>query len=68
MTCCCGKKSCEFVVILPWWPLTEPSKKITDVFKQHGGTPLDTPVFELKEILSGSMATQAGYNRGRKPG
>lgn len=28
------------------------SKTITDVFKRHGGTPLDTPVFELKEILS----------------
>ncbi|KAG6007325.1 hypothetical protein E4U21_006136 [Claviceps maximensis] len=28
-------------------------KMITDVFKKHGGTPLDTPVFELKEILSG---------------
>ncbi|KAG6114737.1 hypothetical protein E4U14_001297 [Claviceps sp. LM454 group G7] len=28
-------------------------KMITDVFKRHGGTPLDTPVFELKEILSG---------------
>ncbi|KAK2590634.1 Cytoplasmic and mitochondrial histidine tRNA synthetase [Conoideocrella luteorostrata] len=27
-------------------------KTITDVFKRHGGTPLDTPVFELKEILS----------------
>ena len=27
---------------------------ITDVFKKHGGTPLDTPVFELKEILAGS--------------
>ncbi|KHN99810.1 histidyl-tRNA synthetase [Metarhizium album ARSEF 1941] len=26
---------------------------ITDVFKRHGGTPLDTPVFELKEILAG---------------
>ncbi|PHH67680.1 hypothetical protein CDD82_1223 [Ophiocordyceps australis] len=26
---------------------------ITDIFKRHGGTPLDTPVFELKEILSG---------------
>lgn len=23
------------------------------VFKRHGGTPLDTPVFELKEILAG---------------
>ncbi|KKK19991.1 hypothetical protein AOCH_001123 [Aspergillus ochraceoroseus] len=28
-------------------------KAITDVFKRHGGTPLDTPVFELKEILAG---------------
>ncbi|KAG8408106.1 Cytoplasmic and mitochondrial histidine tRNA synthetase [Metarhizium acridum] len=28
-------------------------KMITDVFKKHGGTPLDTPVFELKEILAG---------------
>ncbi|KAM4058950.1 histidyl-tRNA synthetase domain-containing protein [Hirsutella rhossiliensis] len=28
-------------------------KSITDVFKRHGGTPLDTPVFELKEILAG---------------
>ncbi|PFH56345.1 hypothetical protein XA68_16697 [Ophiocordyceps unilateralis] len=28
-------------------------KTITDVFKRHGGTPLDTPVFELKEILAG---------------
>ncbi|KAG6036655.1 hypothetical protein E4U41_005579 [Claviceps citrina] len=28
-------------------------KMIADVFKRHGGTPLDTPVFELKEILSG---------------
>ncbi|KAL4867579.1 hypothetical protein BDV12DRAFT_119375 [Aspergillus spectabilis] len=26
---------------------------ITAVFKRHGGTQLDTPVFELKEILSG---------------
>ncbi|KAL4957725.1 hypothetical protein BDW69DRAFT_180371 [Aspergillus filifer] len=26
---------------------------ITEVFKRHGGTQLDTPVFELKEILSG---------------
>lgn len=26
---------------------------ITEVFKRHGGTNLDTPVFELKEILSG---------------
>ncbi|KND92408.1 Histidine--tRNA ligase, mitochondrial [Tolypocladium ophioglossoides CBS 100239] len=28
-------------------------KTITDIFKRHGGTPLDTPVFELKEILTG---------------
>ncbi|GAB0138475.1 hypothetical protein EsDP_00006710 [Epichloe bromicola] len=27
-------------------------KTITDVFKRHGGIPLDTPVFEIKEILS----------------
>ncbi|KAK2771714.1 Cytoplasmic and mitochondrial histidine tRNA synthetase [Emmonsiellopsis sp. PD_33] len=26
---------------------------ITDVFKRHGGTSLDTPVFELREILAG---------------
>ncbi|KAK5141062.1 hypothetical protein BJ546DRAFT_1062319 [Cryomyces antarcticus] len=26
---------------------------ITDVFKRHGATTIDTPVFELKEILSG---------------
>ena len=25
---------------------------MTDVFKRHGGNPLDTPVFELKEILA----------------
>ncbi|KAK3689419.1 histidyl-tRNA synthetase precursor [Podospora appendiculata] len=28
-------------------------KTISDVFKRHGGTPLDTPVFEMKEILAG---------------
>ncbi|GAO18955.1 hypothetical protein UVI_02059360 [Ustilaginoidea virens] len=33
-------------------------KMITDVFKKHGGTPLDTPVFELKEILSGSESAE----------
>ncbi|ODM90408.1 Histidine--tRNA ligase, cytoplasmic [Orchesella cincta] len=27
--------------------------KITDVFKRHGATQLDTPVFELKDILTG---------------
>ncbi|KAI4860304.1 histidyl-tRNA synthetase [Hypoxylon rubiginosum] len=26
---------------------------VSKVFKLHGGTPLDTPVFELREILSG---------------
>ncbi|KAK1149421.1 Cytoplasmic and mitochondrial histidine tRNA synthetase [Aspergillus melleus] len=26
---------------------------VADVFKRHGGTALDTPVFELKEILAG---------------
>jgi histidyl-tRNA synthetase len=28
-------------------------RKITDVFEGHGGVTIDTPVFELKEILSG---------------
>ncbi|KAM7193964.1 histidyl-tRNA synthetase [Rhypophila sp. PSN 637] len=28
-------------------------KTLNDIFKRHGGTPLDTPVFELKEILAG---------------
>ncbi|KAH7079244.1 hypothetical protein BKA63DRAFT_261937 [Paraphoma chrysanthemicola] len=28
-------------------------EKVTSVFKRHGATTLDTPVFELKEILSG---------------
>lgn len=27
--------------------------KITEVFKRHGGVTIDTPVFELKEILAG---------------
>jgi histidyl-tRNA synthetase len=26
---------------------------ITEVFEKHGGVTIDTPVFELKEILSG---------------
>ena len=26
---------------------------ITSVFKRHGGMALDTPVFELKEVLTG---------------
>jgi histidyl-tRNA synthetase len=29
-------------------------KTITDVFKRHGGITIDTPVFELKEILAGT--------------
>ncbi|KAL1964344.1 hypothetical protein VTN77DRAFT_7029 [Rasamsonia byssochlamydoides] len=28
-------------------------RTITEVFKRHGGTALDTPVFELREILAG---------------
>ncbi|KAK4050173.1 Cytoplasmic and mitochondrial histidine tRNA synthetase [Microbotryomycetes sp. JL201] len=28
-------------------------RKITDVFEKHGAVTIDTPVFELKEILSG---------------
>ena len=28
-------------------------KIITGVFKRHGGMALDTPVFELKEVLTG---------------
>jgi histidyl-tRNA synthetase len=28
-------------------------RTITDVFKRHGGITIDTPVFELKEILAG---------------
>lgn len=28
------------------------SQTITDVLKRHGGIPLDTPVFELRDILS----------------
>nr|RBQ87725.1 hypothetical protein FVER53263_01700 [Fusarium verticillioides] len=26
---------------------------ISDVFKRHGGVPLDTPVFELRDVLAG---------------
>ncbi|KAI2614956.1 histidyl-tRNA synthetase [Hypoxylon sp. NC1633] len=32
---------------------------ISNVFKLHGGTPLDTPVFELKEILAGKYGEDA---------
>jgi histidyl-tRNA synthetase len=27
---------------------------MSDVFRRHGGVTLETPVFELKEILTGS--------------
>jgi histidyl-tRNA synthetase len=30
-----------------------------DVFKRHGGVGLETPVFELKDILTGSKARSA---------
>ncbi|KAI1099296.1 histidyl-tRNA synthetase [Jackrogersella minutella] len=32
---------------------------ISNIFKLHGGTPLDTPVFELKEILAGKYGEDA---------
>ncbi|KAI0172674.1 histidyl-tRNA synthetase [Hypoxylon sp. FL1284] len=32
---------------------------ISNIFKLHGGTPLDTPVFELREILSGKYGEDA---------
>ncbi|KAI1472495.1 histidyl-tRNA synthetase [Daldinia caldariorum] len=32
---------------------------ISNIFKLHGGTPLDTPVFELKEILAGKYGEEA---------
>lgn len=32
---------------------------VGDVFRRHGGTPLDTPVFELKEILAGKYGEDA---------
>ncbi|KAI0897279.1 histidyl-tRNA synthetase [Annulohypoxylon nitens] len=31
---------------------------ITNIFKLHGGTPLDTPVFELREILAGKYGEE----------
>ncbi|GAO15392.1 hypothetical protein UVI_02010550 [Ustilaginoidea virens] len=34
-------------------------KTIADVFQRHGGTPLDTPVFELTEILAGKYGEDA---------
>ncbi|OAA57570.1 histidyl-tRNA mitochondrial precursor [Niveomyces insectorum RCEF 264] len=32
---------------------------ISDVFKRHGAVPLDTPVFELKEVLAGKYGEDA---------
>ncbi|KAF5591992.1 histidine-tRNA ligase mitochondrial [Fusarium subglutinans] len=32
---------------------------ISDVFKRHGGIPLDTPVFELREVLAGKYGEDA---------
>lgn len=39
--------------------MTHHSKTISEVFQRHGGTPLDTPVFELKEILTGKYGEDA---------
>jgi len=39
--------------------LTRYSRTISEVFQRHGGTPLDTPVFELKEILTGKYGEDA---------
>jgi len=35
---------------------------ITSVFKRHGGMALDTPVFELKEVLTGKPRSNAPRN------
>ncbi|KUJ20076.1 histidyl-tRNA synthetase [Mollisia scopiformis] len=35
------------------------TSKISDIFRRHGGNPLDTPVFELKEILTGKYGEDA---------
>ncbi|PRQ77507.1 histidyl-tRNA synthetase [Rhodotorula toruloides] len=58
-----GKKGSKFTLKTPkgtkdWHPsdmyLRQAIfRKITDVFELHGGVTIDTPVFELKEILSG---------------
>jgi histidyl-tRNA synthetase len=32
------------------------SQSMRDVFTRHGGVALETPTFELKEILTGSKA------------
>ena len=33
--------------------------QITQVFKRHGGVTIDTPVFELKEILAGKYGVSS---------
>jgi histidyl-tRNA synthetase len=35
---------------------------ITSVFKGHGGMALDTPIFELKEVLTGKTRSNAPRN------
>lgn len=35
------------------------SQKITNVFQRHGGIPLDTPVFELRDTLAGKYGEEA---------
>lgn len=35
------------------------SSKVSDVFRLHGGTPLDTPVFELRDVLSGKYGEES---------
>ena len=35
-------------------------KKIKNVFLQHGAVEIDTPVFELKEILLGKYGEEGG--------
>ncbi|GAA6013557.1 hypothetical protein JCM8202_000732 [Rhodotorula sphaerocarpa] len=58
-----GKKAAKFTLKTPkgtkdWHPSDmylrqSIFRKITEVFELHGGVTIDTPVFELKEILSG---------------
>ncbi|KAL9622426.1 MAG: hypothetical protein Q9160_003270 [Pyrenula sp. 1 TL-2023] len=39
------------------------SNTITEIFKRHGGSALDTPVFELRSILAGSTSSSACRKR-----
>ncbi|KAJ6782071.1 hypothetical protein PWT90_03149 [Aphanocladium album] len=39
--------------------LTAFSEIISNVFKRHGGVPLDTPVFELRDVLTGKYGEDA---------